>query len=170
MFVFCFSSPHTCPFLGRANGRASGSRESRYPAHSGFAEGICLGPRRCWGRLVQPPALTLSSQRCGSLTRRRAADARHPGEVMDSGSLLDGQGPTGLKGWQISFPLLQGGNHRENHVGNGISIPAGRIMSVLRIGQLGLRRWLLSRCPVSCSNPALALRPLCVPVLASRRL
>ena len=170
MFVFCFISPHTCLFPGRANGRVSGSRESRCPAYSGFAEGIRLESQWCWGRLVQTPALMPSSWDCGSLAWRRAASTLHTGEVMDSCLLPNGQVPTGPKRQRISFPLLQEGNHRENHLGNGISIPAGRIVPVLRTGQLGPRAWLLSRCPVSWSNPALSLRPLCVGVLASRRL
>lgn len=170
MFVFCSISPHTCLFPGRANGQASGSRESRCPAYSGFTEGICLELWWCWGRLVQIPALMPSSWDCSSLAWRRAARVLHAGEVMDSCSLPNGQVSAGSKAWQIFFPLLQEGNHRENNLGNGISIPAGRIVLVMRTGQVGPRSWLLSRCPVSWSNPALSLRPLCVRVLASRRL
>lgn len=169
MLVFCFVSPHTCLFPGRANGQESGSRESCCPPHLGFAEGNLLEMWKCWGRLVQTPALMPSSWSCSSLAWRRTAV-----EVMDrwmgSCSSPGGQVPTGSKAWRISFPLLREGNHPENNLGNGISIPAGRIMLVLRTGQLGPRSWLLSHCPVSWSNPELSLRSLCVRVLVSRGL
>lgn len=106
MFVFCFVSPHTCLFLGRANGRLSGSRESHCPAYLGFAEGICLDPRCSCRRLVQTPALMPPTWDCSSLAWRRAASTLHTGEVMDGCSLPNGQIPTGSKGQRVPFPFL----------------------------------------------------------------
>lgn len=95
MFVFCFVSPHTCLFPGRANGWASGSRESLCPVYLGFAEGMLPPPQWCWGRLVQTPSLMAPSWDCGSLAWRRAVRVLHAGEVMDNCSVTKGHVPTG---------------------------------------------------------------------------
>lgn len=108
MFVFCFVSPHTCFFPGRANVRASESRESLCSVHSGFAEGMRPELPWCWGRVVQTPAPMPPSWDCRSLGWRRAVRVLHVGEVMDTCSSTNGQGPTRLKGWWISFPLPPG--------------------------------------------------------------